>query len=162
VRSGRGDLGTSVPLLVTSACQPNASASRATTPAQDNAPAGQLIEQPKEATDSAFAAYAEQMRQLAVGTGDQSFGAIVVKEGKVVGLGPGRVIEKQDATPHAEMEAIRDASRRLGTRDLSGCVPYSTSRPCTMCEMAAYWAQIGEMKHGRAAEALGAPRHCGR
>jgi tRNA(Arg) A34 adenosine deaminase TadA len=55
------------------------------------------------------------------------------------------------------MEALRDAARRLGTRDLSGCVLVSSSRPCGMCESAAAWARIERMVHGEGTDA-GAPR----
>ncbi|MFN0095083.1 MAG: nucleoside deaminase, partial [Dehalococcoidia bacterium] len=89
--------------------------------------------------------------------GDQSFGAVVVLDDIVVGLGPSRVVALNDATAHAEMEAVRDASRRLGRADLSGAVLYSTSRPCRMCETAAYWARIARMVHGIDATDAGAP-----
>ena len=62
--------------------------------------------------------------------GDQPYGAVVVKDGRIIGYGPSRVVLKKDATAHAEREAIREAQARLGTTDLSGCVLYSTSRPC--------------------------------
>ena len=58
----------------------------------------------------------------------------------------------------AEMQAIRDAARRLGTRDLSRCELYGTSRACTMCEAAAYWAGIARMIHGEGLVDAGAPR----
>ena len=88
---------------------------------------------------------ADRMRANAVAAGDQGYGAVVVRDGEVVGLGASRVISTQDPTAHAEMEAIRDAARRVGSRDLSGCVLYSTSPPCQMCESAAYWARIESM-----------------
>ena len=59
---------------------------------------------------------------------------------QIVGEAPSRVVTASDPTAHAEMEAIRDAARRLRSRDLSGCVLVSTSRPCRMCEAAAGWA----------------------
>ena len=95
-----------------------------------------------------FAARARAMRIQAQEAGDQPYGAIVVKDGKVVGEGPSRVIVRQDPTAHAEMEAIRDAARNLGSRDLGGCILYSTSPPCRMCETAAYWANISRMYSG--------------
>lgn len=119
------------------------------------------IEQPGTPSDGAFAALAEEMRRQALAAGDQSFGAIVVKDGLVVGLGPSRVVTLQDATAHAEMEAIRDASRRLGTADLAGAVLYSTSRPCRMCETAAYWANVGRMAVGPDAADGGPPQYVG-
>ena len=101
------------------------------------------------------------MQRRAVAAGDQSFGAVVDKEGRIVGEGPSRVITNQDATAHAEMEAIRDASRTLGSRILSGCVMYSTFKPCPMCETAAYWANVSLLYHGATPEDGGAPRYGG-
>ena len=95
-----------------------------------------------------FIAQALHMKKRAVSAGDQPYGAIVVKGDRIVGFGPSRVITRQDPTAHAEMEAIRDAAQRLGTRDLSGCILYSTSRPCRMCETAAYWANVSSMFFG--------------
>jgi tRNA(Arg) A34 adenosine deaminase TadA len=57
------------------------------------------------------------------------------------------------------MEAIRDAARRLGTRDLSGCVIYATSRPCRMCEAASYWASLSRIYFGDSLTDAGAPRY---
>ena len=91
---------------------------------------------------------ARAMRDEAVRSGDQSFGAVVLRGGQIVGEAPSRVVTAGDPTAHAEMEAIRDAARRLGSRDLSGCILVSTSRPCRMCEAAAGWARISRMVHG--------------
>lgn len=93
-------------------------------------------------------ARARQMRDDAVRAGDQPFGAVVLHQGRLVGESPSRVVSRNDPTAHAEMEALRDAARRLGTRDLSGMVLVSTSRPCRMCEAAAGWARIERMVHG--------------
>ena len=65
---------------------------------------------------------ARTMRDAAVRAGDQSFGAVVLRGDQIVGEAPSRVVTAGDPTAHAEMEAIRDAARRLGTRDLSGCI----------------------------------------
>jgi tRNA(Arg) A34 adenosine deaminase TadA len=119
------------------------------------------IAQPRQATKAAFLARAFALRDAAVKAGDQAYGAIVVKDGRIVGEGPSRVVARADATAHAEMEAIRDASRRLATRDLSGCVLYSSSPPCAMCETAAYWAGIARKIHGAAGTDGGAPRYGG-
>lgn len=93
----------------------------------------------------AFMARAVEMRRIAVEASDQPYGAIVVKGKEIIGEGPSRVITNKDPTAHAEVEAIRDAARRLGTHDLSGCVMYGTSRACRMCETAAYWANISRL-----------------
>ena len=86
---------------------------------------------------------------------------MVVRDGRIVGQSPSQVVQRRDPTGHAEMEAIRDAARRLGSRDLSGCILYSSSPPCPMCEAAAYWAGIESMVYGRGAQAGGRPRLCG-
>ncbi len=100
---------------------------------------------------------ARQMRDQAVHSGDQSFGAVVLRGGQIVGEAPSRVVTSSDPTAHAEMEAIRDAARRLRSRDLSNCILVSTSRPCRMCEAAAAWAGIAKMVHGDALTDAGAP-----
>lgn len=106
-----------------------------------------------------FMARAVEMRQMAVKEGDQPYGAVVVKDGKIVGEGPSRVITGKDPTAHAEVVAIRDAARRLGTHDLSGCVMYGTSRACRMCETAAYWANISQLVYGTGLADGGTPTY---
>jgi guanine deaminase len=83
---------------------------------------------------------------------------VIVKDSQIVGQAPSRVVVNQDPTAHAEMEAIRDAARRLGTRDLSDCTLYSSSRPCPMCEAAAYWANIQNLVYGSGPTDAGPPR----
>ena len=101
---------------------------------------------------------AEALRDEALSAGDQPFGAVVLRGDLIVGAAPSRVVTATDPTAHAEMEAIRDAARQLRTRDLSGCVLASTSRPCRMCEAAAGWAGISRMVYGEALTDAGAPR----
>ncbi|MGQ0677388.1 MAG: nucleoside deaminase [Rhodospirillales bacterium] len=116
------------------------------------------IVQPAEAAPRGFIARAFDMRRLAEKQGDQPYGAVVVRDGRIVGQAPSRVIAANDPTAHAETEAIRDAARRLGTRNLGGAVLYSSSRPCPMCEAAAYWAGIAGMVHGADIADAGPPR----
>lgn len=73
------------------------------------------------------------------------FGAVVVKDGKIVGRGNNRVTFNNDPTAHAEITAIRDACDSLQTFDLSGCEIYSSCEPCPMCLAAIYWARIGKI-----------------
>jgi tRNA(Arg) A34 adenosine deaminase TadA len=103
---------------------------------------------------SHFARRALELRDQAARMGDQPYGAVVVKDGKIVGEAPSRVITNRDPTAHAEMEAIRDAARKLGTRDLSGCDLYGSSPACRMCEAAAYWANIARLHPGDRAPRL--------
>ena len=119
------------------------------------------IRQPDVASPEAFISRAFAMRDLAAELGDQAYGAIIVApSGRIVGQAPSRVIVRQDPTAHAEMEAIRDATRRLGNRDLSGHVIYSSSRPCPMCEAAAFWANLSSMVHGGSGQEAGGPQLC--
>jgi len=99
-----------------------------------------------------------EMRAEAVRRGDQPFGAVVVKDGRIVGEGISAVITRPDPTAHGEIEAIRDAARRLGTRDLAGAELFTTFRPCPMCEAAAAWAGIARVWHGEAIADGGAPK----
>ena len=105
-----------------------------------------------------FVAAALAMKQQAVAAGDQPYGAVVVERGRIVGYGPSRVVANNDASAHAEREAIRDAQARLGRADLAGCVMYSTSRPCANCERAAAEANLARMFHGPGPIDAGAPR----
>ncbi len=102
-------------------------------------------------------ARARELRESAQRNGDQPYGAVVWRDGAIVGEAPSRVVLHNDPTAHAEIEAIRDAAKRLGARDLSGCVLVSTSRPCRMCEAAAGWARIDRMVHGDALTDAGRP-----
>lgn len=69
------------------------------------------------------------------------FGAIVVKNGEIVGQGHNQVTSTNDPTAHAEVVAIRDACRNLGTYQLRGCDLYTSCEPCPMCLGAIYWAR---------------------
>ncbi len=100
---------------------------------------------------------AEALRDEAQRAGDQAYGAVVLRGGLIVGAAPSRVVTAKDPSAHAEMEAIRDAARQLGTRDLSGSVLVSTSRPCRMCETAARGAGISRLIYGPALTDGGAP-----
>lgn len=73
------------------------------------------------------------------------FGAIVVKNGKVVGRGSNHVTIDNDPTAHAEVVAIRDACKNLNTFDLQDCEIYASCEPCPMCLGAIYWARIGKL-----------------
>ena len=73
------------------------------------------------------------------------FGAVVVLNGKIVGVGHNQVLISNDPTAHAEVMAIRDACKNLHTHDLSDCIIYSTSEPCPMCLSAIIWSNIKEV-----------------
>ena len=76
------------------------------------------------------------------------FGAMVVKDGKVISVSSNSVLKDNDPTAHAEVNAIREACRVLETYDLSDCVLYATSYPCPMCLSAIMWANIKEVYYG--------------
>ncbi len=73
------------------------------------------------------------------------FGAVVVKDGKIVGEGGNKVTVHNDPTAHAEIVAIRQAAKNLGTFDLSGCEIYASCEPCPMCLGAIYWSHIDRL-----------------
>ncbi|MGE4489029.1 MAG: nucleoside deaminase [Kiritimatiellales bacterium] len=73
------------------------------------------------------------------------FGAVIEKDGKIVGRGWNRVTSSNDPTAHAEVMAIRDACRNLGTFNLSGCEIYASCEPCPMCLSAIYWARLDKL-----------------
>ena len=76
------------------------------------------------------------------------FGAVIVKDGKIIARGVNRVTASVDPTAHAEVNAIREAARVLGTFDLSGCEIYTSCEPCPMCLGAIYWAHLDKVYYG--------------
>jgi tRNA(Arg) A34 adenosine deaminase TadA len=91
----------------------------------------------------AFLRRAIELARCGVEAGDGGpFGAVVVKDGTIVGEGWNRVVADNDPTAHGEIIAIRDACRRTNSFDLTGCDLYTTGQPCPMCLGAIYWARI--------------------
>ena len=76
------------------------------------------------------------------------FGAVVVRNGKIVGRGWNQVTSTNDPTAHAEMVAIRDACKRLKTFQLDDCELYTSCEPCPMCLSAIYWARFQKVYYG--------------
>lgn len=87
----------------------------------------------------------ELARENASSSGGGPFGAVVVKEGRVISACSNSVTPDNDPTAHAEVNAIRAACRELGSFDLSGCTLYSSCEPCPMCLSAAYWARVDKI-----------------
>lgn len=83
-----------------------------------------------------------------VRNGGGPFGAVIARDGEIVGTGTNRVTSDCDPTAHAEVNAIRAAASRLGTFDLSGCEIYSSCEPCPMCLGAIYWAHLDRLYYG--------------
>ena len=92
------------------------------------------------------AAIREARRNIAGGDGGP-FGACIVRGGELLAVARNTVLAR-DATCHAEVSAIRIASRRLGTHDLAGCSIYATTEPCPMCFGAIHWAGIDTVVSG--------------
>lgn len=78
------------------------------------------------------------------------YGAVVVKGARIVGEGLNKAVALHDPTSHGEVEAIRDACRKLGTTDLSGCDLYTTAEPCAMCVATMNVAGIARMFYASA------------
>lgn len=83
-----------------------------------------------------------------VANGGGPFGAVIVKDGKIVAEGSNCVTLNNDPTAHAEVTTIRKACTALNTFDLSGCEIYTSCEPCPMCLSAIYWARIERIYYG--------------
>ena len=88
----------------------------------------------------AIALAVENVRQ-----GGGPFGAVIVRDGKILAEGVNRVTANHDPTAHAEVQAIRKAAALLQTFDLQGCDIYSSCEPCPMCLGAIYWAHLDHL-----------------
>lgn len=73
------------------------------------------------------------------------FGAVIVKDGVIIAKGVNRVTSNNDPTAHAEVMAIREATSKLGTIELKGCIIYCSCEPCPMCLGAIYWAHLDKL-----------------
>lgn len=77
--------------------------------------------------------------------GGGPFGAVIVKDGKIIAEGTNRVTENNDPTAHAEVQAIREACQKLETFNLAGCEIYASCEPCPMCFSSIYWAHLDKV-----------------
>lgn len=77
--------------------------------------------------------------------GGGPFGAVIVKDGQIIGEGFNKVTANNDPTAHAEVEAIRQACKNINNFDLSGAEIYTSCEPCPMCLSAIYWARLGKI-----------------
>jgi tRNA(adenine34) deaminase len=98
--------------------------------------------------DADYMAAALDLAREAASLGEVPVGAVVVKEGEVVGRGCNQPIGRHDPTAHAEVMALRDAAARLGNYRLPGCTLYVTLEPCAMCIGAIFHARIGRVVFG--------------
>ncbi len=92
--------------------------------------------------DERFLLEAIRLADESIANGGGPFGAVLVKDGEIVGRGTNRVTQNNDPTAHAEVLAIRDACRSLDDFQLTGCELYVNCEPCPMCLAAAYWARV--------------------
>lgn len=87
-----------------------------------------------------------------IDAGGGPFGAVIVREDEVISTGVNSVTLDNDPTAHAEVNAIRNACRRLKSFQLEGCVVYSSCEPCPMCLSALYWAGVTKIYFGNTKE----------
>lgn len=103
-------------------------------------------------TTEAMIFASELAKQNLITNNGGPFGAVVIKDGKIIGVGNNRVIGNNDPTAHAEVMAIRDACKNLDTYDLSGCIMVTSCYPCPMCLSAIIWANIKTVYYGNTKE----------
>ena len=88
------------------------------------------------------------LSEASVLKGGGPFGAVIAKNGEIIAEASNSVTIDHDPTAHAEVNAIRQAARELGTFDLSGCDIYTSCEPCPMCLGAIYWAHLNRIYYG--------------
>jgi tRNA(adenine34) deaminase len=103
---------------------------------------------PAQEGDEAFMRAALDLARLAAQAGEVPVGAVVVKDGLIVGRGYNQPIARHDPSAHAEMMALRDAAQHLGNYRLVGCELYVTLEPCVMCVGAMFHARIARVVFG--------------
>jgi guanine deaminase len=107
--------------------------------------------------EEAFMRRADAISAEALTTpGTEPFGAVVVRDGRIVGEGINRSLQNFDPTSHGETEAIRDACRNLATVDLTGCDLYTSCEPCALCVAAMTIAGIGRLYYAASMDQAGA------
>ncbi len=92
--------------------------------------------------DRIFIERAVEIASEGISSGSGPFGAVITKDGRIIAESSNNVVRMHDPTAHAELLAIREASGKLATHDLSGCVLFTSCEPCPMCLGAIYWAGI--------------------
>lgn len=99
-------------------------------------------------TDIHFMQHALELAQVAAQAGEVPVGAIIVKDGVIIGRGSNAPIGTHDPTAHAEVQAMRDAAQHLGNYRLVDCTLYVTLEPCAMCTGAIQHARIARLVYG--------------
>ena len=107
-------------------------------------------------TDSDYMQVALELAAQAAEAGEVPVGAVVVKDGQIIGRGSNAPIGRHDPTAHAEIQAMRDAAQTLGNYRLVGCSLYVTLEPCAMCSGAIQHARIARLVYGASDPKTGA------
>lgn len=107
-------------------------------------------------TDSEYMQVALELAAQAAEAGEVPVGAVVVKDGEIIGRGYNAPIGRHDPTAHAEIQAMRDAAQTLGNYRLVGCSLYVTLEPCAMCSGAIQHARIARLVYGASDPKTGA------
>jgi len=107
-------------------------------------------------TDADYMRHALELASQSQSAGEVPVGAVVVKDGEIVGRGFNAPISRHDPSAHAEMMALRDAAQRLGNYRLVGCELFVTLEPCLMCAGAMMHARIARLVYGASDPKTGA------
>ena len=99
-----------------------------------------------------FMSRAIELSMESVNNGTGPFGAVIVKNEKIIAEGSNKVTSNNDPTAHGEIVAIREACKKLNNFSLNGCELYSTCEPCPMCLSAIYWARIDKIYYANTRE----------
>jgi tRNA(Arg) A34 adenosine deaminase TadA len=102
-----------------------------------------------------FMRLAIEQAKEGIAEGQEPYGACVVKDGEVICVTHNTALGDPDVTAHAEMNAIREACRKLNTIDLTGCEVYATFKPCSMCQAACERANVARIYYGAGPEDIG-------
>jgi tRNA(Arg) A34 adenosine deaminase TadA len=139
---GRRDFLLGGAAAATAGVVPSAGALAEATPVR---PAAEVTDQDREYMAMAL----QHMREAGVlnKTGGP-FGAVVVLDGKVLAVAGNSVMRDMDPSAHAEVNALREACRKVGSPHIDGAVMYSSCEPCPMCFSTAYWARLGKIFYG--------------
>lgn len=111
-----------------------------------------MCEKDMKGYDPAFMEMAVRLSEENIEKGGGPFGAVIVRDGEVLATGANSVTLINDPTAHAEVMAIRNACKRIGSFRLEGCDVYSSCEPCPMCLSALYWAGVARIFFGNTKE----------
>lgn len=106
--------------------------------------------------DVAWMGQALEQARLAANAGEVPVGALVIRDGEIIGQGHNRNLLDQDPTAHAEIVALRQAAKHVGNHRLGGCIVYATIEPCSMCAGALIHARVSRLVYGASDPKAGA------